>query len=280
MKKKAVMGLVGIAAAAAVGGTWAYWNQELSVANNFQSGKFDSDIVEEFTPEEGWLPGETVKKVVSVKNSGNVDMAVEATISQVWKAAEGEEEPTVKFKGEDGLEYAAQIQWGTNVAVYRNPEISEAARLLGIEKEVSSFTEAADNWILVDIEEMQDGSESLYFIYNGIVGEDGETNPLLTSVTMNPAIESGITHKQYTSDGEGGLDLTTTFTSPFNYEDANYTMSINAKTVQANYDAVKEVFSSVLEMADSDEEYLIGDFIGSNGLDRPEALENGASDAE
>ena len=34
MKKKAALGLAGLAAVAAIGGTWAYWNQNLSVDND------------------------------------------------------------------------------------------------------------------------------------------------------------------------------------------------------------------------------------------------------
>lgn len=279
MKKKAVMGLAGIAAVAVVGGTWAYWNQDLSVANSFQSGNFDSDIVEEFTPKEGWVPGETVEKVVSVKNSGNVDMAIETTISQIWTSEEGEA-PTVKFKGEDGLEYAAQIQWGTNVAAYAAPGVHETAQLLGIETEVESFEAAPENtWILVDSNEMQDGSESLYFIYNGIVGENGETAPLLTSVTMNPEIQSGVISKAYTVAEDGSL-ITTELKSNFNYEAADYMMTVHAKTVQATYDAVKEVFSAALEMDESSEDYIITDFASANGLDKPQALESSTADAE
>lgn len=280
MKKRAAVGLAGLAAAAVVGGTWAYWNQDLSVANNFQSGKFDSDIVEEFTPEEGWLPGETVEKLVSVKNSGNVDMAVEATISQVWKGEEGEA-PTLRFDGENGVETAAQIQWGTNIAAYKgSPKTDEMAPVLGIDTMVDSFAEAPDDtWVLVDVKEMQDGSESLYFIYNGIVGEDGETAPLLKSVTMNSEIQSGVTSKAYTVAENGSMNVTKLH-SNFNYEAAEYTMTINAKTVQATYDAVQEAFGAALELGDSGEKYLIEDFIGANGLDKPEALENHASDAE
>lgn len=112
MKKKAALGLAGLAAVAAIGGTWAYWNQNLSVDNEFKAGNFDSDIVEEFKPEEDWLPGETVEKVVSVKNSGNVDMAVMTKITQKW---DGEK---LTLQAADGTEYAAEVQWGENVAAF------------------------------------------------------------------------------------------------------------------------------------------------------------------
>ena len=84
MKKKAALGLAGIAAVAVIGGTWAYWSQDLTATNEFETGKFDSDIVEQFTPPAvgEWLPGVTTEKDVKVTNSGDVDMALVAEITQ------------------------------------------------------------------------------------------------------------------------------------------------------------------------------------------------------
>lgn len=50
-------------------------------------------------------------------------------------------------------------------------------------------------------------------------------------------------------------------------------MTINAKTVQATFDAVKDVFGAALEMSESDEEVVINDFLNANELDKPTALE-------
>ncbi len=268
MKKKAALGLAGLAAVAAIGGTWAYWNQNLSVNNEFKAGNFDSDIVEEFKPEEDWLPGETVEKVVSVKNSGNVDMAVMTKITQKWN------DENLTLQAVDGTEYAAEVQWGENVAAFAAPGVADVAAPMGIEKTVDSFADAADTWVLADIKEQEDGSMDLYFIYSGIVEEAGETPALLTSVTMNSSIKSGITSKVYTPNGDGGLDITSADGNHLNsYEGSQYTMTINAKTVQATFDAVKDVFGAALEMSESDEEVVINDFLNANELDKPAALE-------
>lgn len=263
MKKKAALGLAGLAAVAAIGGTWAYWNQNLSVDNEFKAGNFDSDIVEEFKPETDWLPGETVEKVVSVKNSGNVDMAVMAKITQKW---DGE---NLTLQAVDGTEYAAEVQWGENVAAFAAPGVADVAAPMGIEKTVDSFADAADTWVLADIKEQEDGSMDLYFIYSGIVEEAGETPALLTSVTMNPLIQSGVTSKVYYPDGKFEAEINYLDS----YEGAQYTMTINAKTVQATFDAVKDVFGAALEMSESDEEVVINDFLNANELDKPAALE-------
>lgn len=268
MKKRAALGLAGLAAVAAIGGTWAYWNQNLSVDNNFQAGNFDSDIVEQFEPEEDWLPGETVEKVVSVKNSGNVDMAVMAKITQKW---DGER---MVFEDAEGKEvYAAQVRWGDNVAVYEISTAWPEHEKLGITKSISSFSEADDTWFLTGVQKQDDGSMDLYFVYSDIVEEGEETPALLTSVTMNPLIESGVTSKVYEANENGELELKSTESSKFDYEEAQYTMTINAKTVQATFDAVKEVFGSELKISENDKEWIMNDFLSSNSIDKPTALE-------
>lgn len=256
MKKRAALGLAGLAAVAAIGGTWAYWNQNLSVDNNFQAGNFDSDIVEKFEPEEDWLPGETVEKVVSVKNSGNVDMAVMAKITQKW---DGERMVFTDLSGKEA--YAAQVQWG-NVAAFASPDTAEAGLSIGIADTVDSFAEAEGQWVLTDVQKLDDSSMDLYFVYSEIVAQEGVTNNLVESVTMNPLIQSAVIEKVYEAGKEDPIEVK----SGFNYENAQYTMTINAKTVQATTDAVKDVFGATLEMQDSDEEFVINDFLDATEL--------------
>lgn len=260
MKKRAALGLAGLAAVAAIGGTWAYWNQNLSVDNNFQAGNFDSDIVEQFKPEEDWLPGEKVDKIVKVTNSGNVDMAVMATITQKWT------EEGVVFETPEGDEYAAQIQWGDNVAMFAVPGLGDEAAALKIEKTVKSFADSPDTWVLTGINDMQDGSQQLCFVYSGIVKENGSTNNLVESVTMNPLIQSSVTDKVYTVGEDGTLSQPKETKSEFKYEADQYTMTINAKTVQATSDAVKDVFGAALMMEEEEEQIVINDFLDATEL--------------
>lgn len=260
MKKRAALGLAGLAAVAAIGGTWAYWNQNLSVDNEFQAGNFDSDIVEEFKPEKNWLPGEKVDKIVKVTNSGNVDMAVMATITQKWT------EEGVVFETPEGDEYAAQIQWGDNVAMFAVPGLVDEAAALKIENTVRSFADSPDTWVLTGINDMQDGSQQLCFVYSGIVKENGSTNNLVESVTMNPLIQSSVTDKVYTVGEDGTLSQPKETKSEFKYEADQYTMTINAKTVQATSDAVKDVFGAALSMEEEAEEIVINDFLKATEL--------------
>lgn len=251
MKKKAALGLAGIAAVAVIGGTWAYWSQDLTATNEFETGKFDSDIVEQFTPPAvgEWLPGVTTEKNVKVTNSGDVDMALVAEITQEWNR-EGESLP-IRFAAPDpspitrGYENAAVINWGENTAMHditAIDSVAEEAREMGITASVSSLgdSEAKDKWVLVDV---SDDYSKLTFVYNGIVPAGEETPELLNSVTLNSKIGSDVTEKNYSYDENGELQVETKGWMEVNYEDAQYTMDIHVNTVQATGDAIREIFS-------------------------------------
>lgn len=251
MKKKTALGLAGIAAVAVIGGTWAYWSQDLTATNEFETGKFDSDIVEQFTPPAvgEWLPGVTTEKNVKVTNSGDVDMALVAEITQEWNR-EGESLP-IRFAAPDpspitrGYENAAVINWGENTAMHditAIDSVAEEAREMGITASVSSLgdSEAKDKWVLVDV---SDDYSKLIFVYNGIVPAGEETPELLNSVTLNSKIESYVSEKNYSYDENGELQVETNGWMEENYEDAQYTMDIHVNTVQATGDAIREIFS-------------------------------------
>lgn len=251
MKKKAALGLAGIAAVAVIGGTWAYWSQDLTATNEFETGKFDSDIVEQFTPPAvgEWLPGVTTEKNVKVTNSGDVDMALVAEITQEWNR-DGES-LSIRFAAPDpspitrGYENAAVINWGKDTAMHditAMDSVAGKAKEMGITATVSSLedSEAKDKWVLVDV---SDDYSKLTFVYNGIVPAGEETPELLNSVTLNSKIESYVSEKNYSYDENGELQVKTNGWMEENYEDAQYTMDIHVNTVQATGDAIREIFS-------------------------------------
>ncbi len=251
MKKKAALGLAGIAAVAVIGGTWAYWSQDLTATNEFETGKFDSDIVEQFTPPAvgEWLPGVTTEKNVKVTNSGDVDMALVAEITQEWNR-DGES-LSIRFAAPDpspitrGYENAAVINWGKDTAMHditAMDSVAGKAKEMGITATVSSLedSEAKDKGVFVDV---SDDYSKLTFVYNGIVPAGEETPELLNSVTLNSKIESYVSEKNYSYDENGELQVETNGWMEENYEDAQYTMDIHVNTVQATGDAIREIFS-------------------------------------
>lgn len=281
MKKKAALGLAGIAAVAVIGGTWAYWSQDLTAANEFETGKFDSDIVEQFTPPAvgEWLPGVTTEKNVKVTNSGDVDMALVAEITQEWNR-DGESLP-LRFAAPDpspitrGYENAAVINWGENTAMHditAMDSVADKAKDMGITAAVSSLedSEAKDKWVLVDV---SDDYSKLTFVYNGIIPAGEETPELLNSVTLNSKIESYVSEKNYSYDENGELQVETKGWMEENYEDAQYTMDIHVNTVQATGDAIREIFSQY-------EGVDVNEFLSANADDIADAyLEATSSNA-
>ena len=191
----------------------------------------------------------TTEKNVKVTNSGDVDMALVAEITQEWNR-EGESLP-IRFAAPDpspitrGYENAAVINWGENTAMHditAIDSVAEEAREMGITASVSSLgdSEAKDKWVLVDV---SDDYSKLIFVYNGIVPAGEETPELLNSVTLNSKIESWVSEKNYFYDENGEQQVEEKGWMEVNYEDAQYTMDIHVNTVQATGDAIREIFS-------------------------------------
>lgn len=270
--KKALLGIAALAAVTVIGGSWAYWSQDLSAVNEFETGKFDTDITEEFTPPTPgeWVPGVEWEKNVTVTNSGDVKLAAIATINQMWIRTEDVNDPQkptevvlpkageyfdLMFEKEgDFKEYASQVNWGDVVAL-ESLKDDAAAMLIGNTVTGLNDAEAADKWVLVKVtnnnKTNRDGAgfSDVQFIYNGIIGteEDNKvTNPLVLGVTLNPAIETTVTKKVVENKLENNIPtvVTKTVTNPaYGYDSAKYTMTVNATTVQATEAAIKEIFA-------------------------------------
>lgn len=63
-----------------VGTTYAWFTSEDSKRNNFLGSSLSAEIVEEFEPEFEWQPGLTTKKVIQVKNTGDVSAFVRISL--------------------------------------------------------------------------------------------------------------------------------------------------------------------------------------------------------
>ena len=60
--KHAVLGLAALISAAAIGGTWASWTQELKAGNEFMTGSYNTSLDETFESPKNWKPGEKQRK--------------------------------------------------------------------------------------------------------------------------------------------------------------------------------------------------------------------------
>lgn len=245
--KHAVLGLAALASAAAIGGTWASWTQELKAGNEFMTGSYNTSLDETFKSPKNWKPGETTEKAVQITNKGTVDAMAKVVINQNWESF------PLTFQAQGGrTEYAAVPEFNKNhVALLASGDAdgdTESNRW-GL-PEVTKSGEAEGKWLLLNEEpEGEDNSFTLY--YMGVIGA-GESSPqILDGVTMNPHITADVIRKEYepeydeeTGEPTGGfLTIETKGNAP-GYENARYTMTVNATTVQATQAAVEEIFGA------------------------------------
>lgn len=75
------------AAAVCAGGTFAYFNQSLTAANVFDTGTYDTELIEEFRPGDGenWEPGSEVNKDVTVQNLGSLPVVARVKFQEKWE---------------------------------------------------------------------------------------------------------------------------------------------------------------------------------------------------
>lgn len=88
-KKLLVVGALGMLTV--LGGTLAYFTTTTDIVNKFKTGLYQNKIVEEFVSPTNWTPGTVTEKTVKVTNSGNIPMAVRASITEKWVSANGKE---------------------------------------------------------------------------------------------------------------------------------------------------------------------------------------------
>ncbi len=94
--KKPLIALAALAVVGVIGGAFAYFTSEAIFKNEFETERYHSEFIEKFTPPEPgdpnspkWEPGSTLEKVVQVKNTGDIDLAVRVSYTEEWKPIEG-----------------------------------------------------------------------------------------------------------------------------------------------------------------------------------------------
>ena len=108
-KKKSII-LAGIGLFTVLGGTLAYFTTSSNIVNKFESGLYQNRIVEEFESPNNWVPGTTTKKEIRVENTGDVSMALRASIVESWVNKKGN---NISLTDDNG-NIAAIINYGSN----------------------------------------------------------------------------------------------------------------------------------------------------------------------
>ena len=185
-QRKSVIALLLVAIIGIVGLTVAYFSNSTSITNEFETSEYGTDVTETFTSPTGWQPGDETPKVLTVKNTGEVDEAVRVKVEEKWVNKNGQELSLTQ----DG-NVAALIHY-----------INDS------------------DWTRVDVA----NEDYYYYYYNYKLAPDEETSELLDKVTFNPLIgasttcttttENGVTTRSCKSNGSGydGATYTLKFT--------------------------------------------------------------------
>ena len=217
--------------------TIAYFSKDSIIENKLSTGKYDTVIDEEFVPPDKWSPGVEITKKVMVKNSGNVDVVVRAKLTELWQRSEDILDPNNPdkilsakgsvlentFVAEDGVKHDAVIKNFAIDTVYDYEDIKDN---LGAYK---------NKWIYYDD----------YYYYLGTIASNMSSNGLLESIVMNPLLDVVISgsHTVVQANELGQKTVTKNYTyGKYGYDRANYTLCIEAQTVQASKDAILDTF--------------------------------------
>ena len=252
-KRYRVLALAALLALGIMGGTVAYGTQTQQAVNEFRTGEYATELVEEFVPPSDWQPGISVNKDVKVRNNGTVPVFVSIKLHQSWVRKEnvtdadgnivppkkGESIPNT-FQTLDGESYAALMQWGKNVVLLDFGKASGSTARLGLPT-VAKVKDAAGKWLLM--RETPDSDGYLTFYYMGVLDKGEETPLLLDGVTMNPQIQAVTLATRTVWDKAAQQWVTTSTKNPtYDYQSSRFTLTATMNTVQATASAVKAVF--------------------------------------
>ena len=191
MSKKATA-LAGLGVLAVVGGTFAYYNQKVSLENPLTTGHYDNELIEDYTPPTDDLkPGATIDKVVGAKNTGDYPVMVRIKMDEVWrqKDADGNNQDIISHDSTEGDGFAA-IAIGTEDVGYGNEfdadQADDTDGLVDGDESVvrkNLAEDFAEDWTY----NANDG----YWYYNKILNPDQTTGNLLESITLASDIDLG-----------------------------------------------------------------------------------------
>lgn len=280
MKKKHIAALAGIAAVFAVGGSLAYFNQDLEAVNVLKSGDFDTEIVEEFQPEDGkdWKPGTTVNKDFAVKNSGDVPMVVRVSFQETWEKDDGAYvtiDTTEKEEGHGEADNKFESVWQeepTDGLTDKDDSVVEKTLNLGKEWVYSDgyyyYTKtlpagATTEYLLDDVTLSKDADLGKITVVKKYSTNPDKTVPEEDWIPFpadeagNPISESELS-RQLKEEGKTLYHMRSDIVTDENltgYSDAAYNLTIKAHTVQATENAVKSVFGEEAVQHASDENW-------------------------
>lgn len=248
-KNKKIAGVAGLAAIMVIGGTFAYFNQTMTVTNPFDTGKYDTNVTEDFKPEDGdnWEPGAEVNKDVTVKNTGDYDVLVRVKLTEKWvnkTTSNTVAENTTGLKGDasqvdakDGLttgDYSVvEKTLNENDWVYNNAD--------GYWYYKTNLKAKTDTGKFLDAVKLrEDADMGKYTVTNYYTEADDK--PGEGAIGNDPANQWVAYTGNVPKDAKHSMAVTTLDPKASGYANSDYTLTITAQTVQATDAAMKDAF--------------------------------------
>lgn len=220
--KKSFVAIISLAATLVVSGVIAYYNQSVEIKNKLKTGKFQSEVIEKFTPKYDWKPGDKVTKEVGVENTGTGDIVARAKWSETWITKTGD----ITVTSIDSSNSVVEKEYGNNWiyndkdGYYYYDQIIKAGNKAN-DKFLKSITLSRD----VDFAE----TKTTVIYYSTMAVEP-------TEITNNPA--TGWTVAPETGIPDNSTYNKTVVTGTGKYASANYTLTITVEIYQANKEAL------------------------------------------
>ena len=275
MNKK-VVGALGLAAVALVGGTFAYFTQTSTIDNPFDTAKYGTVVVEDFKPEDGedWTPGAQVNKDLYVDNTGDRPVVVRVKFEDFWSRngvvfkelnstdsmeigigdpTDGETDPdkSVVHKYFDNADGWSKLQ--PDGYYYYLKKLEPAGSANGADT-TGKFLDSVRLDANTDMGKLM--TQFYYMTDKDRVplteANISENGPWMLLGDPQPAIGAVATPGKAIKDGKEveieGVTFTGAITKAedkkLGYSDANYVLRITVETVQATDKAVAQVFST------------------------------------
>lgn len=247
-KNRKIAGAAGLASIMVIGGAFAYFNQTMTVANPFDTGKYDTTVIEEFKPEDGsnWEPGAEVDKDVTVKNTGDYDVLVRVKFDEKWvnkdtkstvKENTGMKDSTSQEKADDGL-VANDGSVVAKTLIKTDWVYNETDGYWYYNK---NLTAGSDTGVFLDaVKLLEDADMGKYTATNYYT--TAATKPEEDAIGTDPAAQwvayTGTVPKEATHN----MVVTKQDSTAPGYGNADYTLTITAQTVQATKAAMTNAF--------------------------------------
>ena len=200
-KKKIISAIAAVAVVASLSiGSLAYFTSQDRVTNHFATGTTDDSnensgikINETFDKNKAGntLPGDTIQKQVSVKNTANYNQLLRVKITKVWKDSEehivDSYKVTPKIVKDDKGNYVTK-----NVITYYNSSNApkDAIKLdlsliqLNFGEKNANLGNTSGKWIQ-KTDAVKGVDDAGYYYYDGVVSPENSTSKLLESVTLS-----------------------------------------------------------------------------------------------